>query len=149
MSPLRATGIAAVAVLALGLGACGGESKPIPYEAGSDPLALRAVQAGPGAATLSVHWIGRNCSETGVEPDEENPRKIVITLDQPRGARCSGGRSAQTASVPIERDIGGKRIVDARTKKVVALATCRAPGDVLRAIKRSICRVERRAGGKL
>ncbi|MDQ4048781.1 MAG: hypothetical protein M3131_05270 [Actinomycetota bacterium] len=144
MSPLRAGGIAAGTVLALGLGACGGGSEPLPREAGSDPLALRAVQAGPGAAIMSVHWIGRSCSETGVEPDEEDPGEIVVTLDQPRTARCRGVRSAQTISLPLERDVGARRIIDARTKNVLPLATCRAPGDVPKAIKRSICRLESR-----
>lgn len=147
MSPLRATAIAGVTAVALGSGACGGEPEPLPESAGSDPLSLLAVQAGPGPATLSVHWLGRSCSEIGVEPDE-GPREIVVTLDKSRTARCSGPRSAQTAPVPLERDIDAKRIVDARTKKVLALATCRAPGDVPKAIKRSICRVENRGRGK-
>lgn len=146
MSALRATAIAVGTLLALGLGACGGgEGEPLPREAGSDSLALRAVQAGPGAATLSVHWLGRRCSETELDPDEEDPREVVITLAQPRDARCSGARSAQTISVPLERDIGGRRIVDARTKRVLSPATCRAPGALPTAIKRSICRVESRA----
>ena len=143
MSPVRATAIAAVTVLVLALGACGGGDEPPPDE-GSDPLSLQAVQAGPGPGIVTLHWVGRGCSEIEADPDEGDPGVVVIRLAAPRGARCSGAVAPQLFSVPLERDIGIRRIVDARTKEVLRLATCRAPGDVPRAIKRSICRVESR-----
>lgn len=145
MSPLRATAIAAVIVLALGLGACGGgEGEPSPYEEGSRPLALQAVQAGPGPSIVTLHWLGRGCSGIEADLEDGDPDEVVIILAAPREARCSGLRAAQLFSLPLERDIGKRRIVDARTKDALRLATCRAPGDVSEAIKRSICRVESR-----
>jgi hypothetical protein len=144
VSPPRAAAIAAVTMLALGLGACGGESEPSPYEKGSDPLSLQAVQAGPGPRIVTLHWVGRGCSELETDPDEGDPDEVLIILAQPREARCSGARAAQLFSVPLEREIGKRRIVDARTKDELRLATCSAPGDVPMAIKRSICRVENR-----
>ncbi len=143
MSPRSAFKIAGAA-LALGLGACGGEAKPLPREARSDPVALRAVQAGPEPTVVTVHWLGRSCSEIEAEPDEGS-RRIAITLGLPRDARCSGPRSARQIGLPLGRGIEGRQIVDGRTKEVLSLSTCRAPGEVPKAIKRSICRVERRA----
>lgn len=144
-SPRTAVGIA-TAALALGLGACGGggEGKPLPREQGSDPLALQAAQDGPEESVVTVHWLGRSCSEIEAEPDEGD-REIAITLGLPRAAPCSGPRSAQQIGVPLERGIEGRQIVDGRTKEKLALATCQAPGRVPKAIKRSICKVERGA----
>ena len=144
MSPHSAVGIT-LGALALALAACGGgEGKPLPRELGDDPVTLQAVQAGPEETVVTVHWLGRNCSEIGAEPDETSDQ-IAITLSLPRASPCSGRRSAQEIGVPLERGIEGRRIVDGHTKKVLTLSTCRAPGEVPKAIKRSICRVERGA----
>lgn len=144
VSPLRAVAIAAVTALALGLGACGEGEGESPYQKGSEPVSLQAVQAGPGPAIVTLHWVGRGCSELEAKADEGDPGEILIVLAQPREARCSGARAAQLFSAPLEREIGKRRIVDARTKDELQLATCRAPGDVPEVIKRSICRLENR-----
>lgn len=135
---------AAVAVATLGLAGCGGDAPPAAPD--STPVVVRAIQAGPQSAELTVHYFSRDCSEIDIEPDE-GARRIVLSVDQPDEARCSGGRSAQAVSVPLERAIGDRQIVDRRTRKVRELATCRDAGQVPTAIKRSICRVQRRARG--